>query len=277
MRKSRRYLLISLLIAILGFVSWLLLSQPSEPIYQGKPLSFWCEQYTVNRFLSADNVLREQAETSIRAIGTNAVPTLLKMFRAKDSNFKLKLIQLSQKQHLINIKWRTAASRHWEAEWGLYCLGPQAKSAVPALLESYNETKHQSFGAENHWADQNELTTIALIYASIGPVAADAIPQLVQDTTADRPDLRMNAVFALGQIHSNPELTLPALANSLRDPENAVKAVAAYSLGVFGSDAKSVIPELTKILANPDSKIKEAAASALKKIDPEAAAQAGVK
>src|SRR5882757_4324688 len=136
-RKTRRYLLVALLLAVLGFVSWLILSQPREPVYQGKPLSYWCEQYSASRWLYPTNEPDKQAETAIRTIGTNAIPTLLRMLGAKDSKFKLKLVQLAQKQHFFNIKWKSALLRHSEATRGLLCLGPLAAPALPELIEIY--------------------------------------------------------------------------------------------------------------------------------------------
>src|SRR5260370_5750943 len=113
MRKSRRYSLTTLLIAVLGGFAWLILSPPSEPMYQGKTLSFWCDQYTANSLPESDIELQKQAETAIRAIGTNAVPTLLRMLKAKDSKFKRWLFQLGRKQRVLDINWKTAAFRHY--------------------------------------------------------------------------------------------------------------------------------------------------------------------
>lgn len=276
-RKPRRILLITLLIAAVGFVSWLIVCQPSEPIYQGKPLTFWCEQYADNFYPDSDNELKKQAELAIRTIGTNAVPTLLRMLKAKDSKFKLRLIELASKQHLINIKWKMAEFRHGEALQGLLALGPQAKSALPTLLELYGDYEHHRYVNYKDRTIGYVYSTIAQIFASIGPEAVDAVPLLVQETTDSRSDVRLNAVFALRQIHARPNLVVPTLTKSLRDSTDVVRSIAASSLAVFGSDAKSAVPELIKALADPSPAVREQAASALKEIDPEAAAKAGVK
>ena len=87
----------------------------------------------------------------------------------------------------------------------------------------------------------------------------------------------MNAVEALGKIHSRPELAVPALTGSLRDPDMAVRVNAAFSLEAFESDAKSAVPELVHALEDIAFEVRFYAASALKKIDPPSAAKAGVK
>jgi HEAT repeat protein len=269
MANKRRILTFTLLIATVGFVSWLILSQPGEPVYQGKPLSFWCAQeYSGNLSPDSNMDLQTQAEIAIRTIGTNAIPTLLRWLRAKDSKFKLKLIQLVQKQHLVRINWNVASARHMEAAMGFYRLGPLGESALPDLIEIYNE----------HRPDLDYVSiSAASIIGYIGPGAADAVPQLVQDTTDTNADIRWSAVRVLGKIHSRPGLAVPALTKTLRDPVHGIRRDSAISLGAFGIDAKSAVPELIKALSDPMFFVKDDAASALKKIDPEAAAKAGVK
>jgi len=261
-RKTRRYLLVALLLAVLGFVSWLILSQPREPVYQGKPLSYWCEQYSASRWLYPTNEPDKQAETAIRTIGTNAVPTLLRMFKATDSKLKLKLFELAAKQHLVVIKWKSAQLLHYEALHGLFALGTDAQSAVPDLVEIYNE---------------RHLLGILDLFSFMGPAAADAVPRLVQETSDTNYNVRFSALRALGQIHARPDLTVPVLTKSLRDPVLEIQGTAAAGLAAFGTDAKSAVPELIKALADPDPYVRGESASALQKIDPEAAVQAGVK
>jgi hypothetical protein len=264
-------LLITLLIAAVGFVSWLLLRQPSEPVYQGKPLSHWCEQF-VNTLSKPDNQSQEQAGIAIRTIGTNAIPTLLLMLQAEDSKIKLKLIQLAQKQHFFHIKWTDTEFRHQEAEMGFLILSSDGKSAIPAipaLLEIYNERHSDPNDAIRYTAEN--------ILGSMGPVAADAVPRFVQATTHTNVYIRWSAILTLRAIHANPNLTVPVLTRSLRDPVDYVRRDAASALAAFGHDAKSAVPDLIKCLADPSPAVREQAAAALKTIDPEAAAKAGVK
>ena len=57
----------------------------------------------------------------------------------------------------------------------------------------------------------------------------------------------------------------------------AAQILRSGTLGVFGPDAKSAIPALSKSLNDSDENVKNAVREALIKIDPEAAAKAGVK
>jgi hypothetical protein len=76
-RNTRRFLLITLLIAAVGTVSWLLLRPDPGPMYEGKPLTAWLEGFDTGNTPSAQENTRE----AVQQLGTNAqsaVPDLLK-------------------------------------------------------------------------------------------------------------------------------------------------------------------------------------------------------
>jgi HEAT repeat protein len=67
------------------------------------------------------------------------------------------------------------------------------------------------------------------------------------------------------------------LTNALHDPSSYVQNAAVQQLGMFGRDAKLAVPALVEFLnASHDDVNKFNATNALKAIDPEAAAKAGV-
>ena len=96
MRKTHRILLITLLIIVLAFNAWLILSQPGEPAYQRKSLSDWCEQYAANSFHSSDQELQRQAKAAIQTIGPNALPTLLRMLQTGVSTRAKRAMKVSR-------------------------------------------------------------------------------------------------------------------------------------------------------------------------------------
>jgi HEAT repeat protein len=265
-RKTRRYLLAALLIAILAVAALLLLRPDPEPLYEGKPLTYWLRGFDPGSTPSA----QENAREAVQQLGTNALPTLLRLLRTKDSQFKLELLQLANKQHLINIKWRTAWTGYNETVRAFRCLGPLSRPAVPQLIQIYRERLSNPSG-------RDELI-IAQVFGAIGPAASDAVPQLIQAATdTNHPVIRLYAVGALAGIHTRPDLTLPACIKALHDPVDAVRAEAIAGLDAFGTNAQFAVPDLVKALADPAPAVRDNASSALKKIDPEAAAQAGVK
>src|SRR5213593_818865 len=79
-----------------GFLGWRVYR--SEPVYKGKPLSAWAQQYGSNNWSANEGPARE-AELAIRHIGSEAVPFLLDQMRSEESRTKKKL------RELLPVKW----------------------------------------------------------------------------------------------------------------------------------------------------------------------------
>src|ERR1035437_1043795 len=84
-----------LAVALVGVIVWQ--TWPREPVYEGKPLSFWLKGYTPRGLGEAE----EKADDAVRQAGSNALPTLLQLVWAKDSALKVKLMTLAKGQHFI--------------------------------------------------------------------------------------------------------------------------------------------------------------------------------
>ncbi|MDB6065623.1 MAG: repeat protein [Pedosphaera sp.] len=264
MRKRSRISLALLLVAVIGAIAWLTL-RPNEPMYKGKRLSAWLKVYdseTGPTFRTEG----EGADEAVRHIGTNAIPTLLRRLRAKDSPLTLRLVGLAKKQHVFEVKFASAWDKQVEGLHGFHALGTNGKDAVPELIRMYE----QDSSPESRFS-----VTFAL--GCIGPAAGQAVPMLVRSLGDSKPNPRSTTARTLGQIHSHPEIALPALVKCLNDYDFLVRLAAAEAIGAFGSDAKEAVPDLLKLLADSNAKVQNAAKESLKKIDPEAAAKEGVK
>jgi vesicle coat complex subunit len=135
--------------------------------------------------------------------------------------------------------------------------------------------------------------------AAIGNLAPEACESLIQALTNADTQLRRYAVTGLLQFRSSQmEKVAPALLDRLRnDPDGGVqsnatlpallreiesKSVSArrwslVALGSFTNEAPAIEPAIVKALEDKDVGVRQAATNALKAIDPEAAARAGVK
>ena len=242
-----------------------------EPVYQGKPLSFWLEKYN-NGFSTyptgAGNPDSSTPEAALDHIGTNAIPTLLRMLETKDSRLKLKLIELSEQQHFITIHYAKAWHQNFAAIMGFNHLGDAVKREVPvpAWIEIYDQ--RPSAMAQSFIADA---------LAERGAAAEPAVPSLLRMTTNTNADfaLRVNAIVALGRIHAKPESVVPALIQATQDKNIVVREAAIDNLGRFGTDARPAVNALVKLLSDRDPNVREIALYALEKIDPAAAKAAG--
>jgi HEAT repeats len=278
MRKERRKLLLFGLVAValIGGLSWLICHE-REPVYQGKRLSKWLALYTrgvdINSqgliIVSGDYATRAasiQADEVVRQIGTNAIPTLLRLLENRESPLKLKWIALLQKQHYFKPPQR-AWLGYSQAGQAFDALGPAASNAVPALVRLY-------------WRRISVPSQVSILGAlgEIGPNPAPAEMSVFLDgMTNSNPPLRSEALFEIGQIHAPPEVFVPLLIKALNDPQPFVRRAAARSLAGYGAEAKSAVPVLIPLLDDPSAIVRSEAAHALEAIDPEAAAEAGVK
>jgi hypothetical protein len=275
-----RVIVASLLVAIVGAAGWLIATWPSDPKYNGKPLTYWLEHYwpTPTNMGGSYILADPQSVEAIRNIGTNGIPTFLRLIRAQDSPIKLKLIALAQKQHLVTIefsgrgliytgppqpatpqkkrpriKFTPAGVRNQWAAFGFGELRSAASNAVPSLTELLDD----------HPSQISQVSAIQALGA-IGPAAGPAAPCIVRVLAGTNVADRGNCVWALGQIHAHPDLAVPALTDLLSD--RSLAQAAAEALAQFGPAAEPAVPVLTELLDDPNSNVHRAATNALERI-----------
>jgi len=259
-----------LLVIVAGLIAYQALRE-REPVYAGKSLRAWLRDY------DQANAQGVEAYGAIRQIGTNAIPTLLKMLCETNSVFRSKLSFLWERgvRKLDNLPtwvrspgWyrNQASAQNRLAEVGFRILRDDARHAVPALMQIYER---------NPSLDSQRAASLALI--SIGPAGRVAIPLFSQGALSPNLGVRRIAVAALAEVRAEPQLVVPALVKSLSDPNPIIRFIAVQGLQQFGSDAQQAFPALLPLFTDSNSVVRLRAADALKAIDPEAAAKAGVK
>ncbi|MDB6022240.1 MAG: repeat protein [Pedosphaera sp.] len=248
MGKKLRIVLVVLLIVLPSVLMWQVLRpREPEPIYQGKPLSFWLKGYDSGNYPGTNTALaptRQEAETALRHLGSNALPVLLGMLRTPDSPFRDMLFGLARQQRFFKIKPpMPSATQHNVALWGLCTLGVNASNALPQLMDIYERSP-------NHLSQQ----IIPAVLSGIGPPAKVAIPLLIRGTANTNDNVRMNSVYALGQIQAEPDLVVPVLIKCLHDASPPFRANAARSLAAFGNGARPAAPALLALLKEEQAK-----------------------
>jgi RNA polymerase sigma factor (sigma-70 family) len=190
----------------------------AEPSYDGKTLSVW-----LRSFQHGLNGSPEQAKATaaVAHIGTNAIPTLLKLLRDPNSD-----------------------SEKASAMYGFRILGNNGSAATPDLIRIYQQ----------HISESSKAYA-ARSLGMIGPAAEAAVPYLLDSVTntdaADPRDLqRFSAVEALGQIHADSETVVPALIPLVHSTNKGVAIVTVEALGKFGPSARDAIPVLLQV-TNP--------------------------
>jgi HEAT repeat protein len=106
----------------------------------------------------------------------------------------------------------------------------------------------------------------------LGPSARDATPTLIP--LLDDKQTSYTAATALGGIGVE---SIPVLTKALTNTHACARESAARVLGLFGAKAQGAVPALVRCTKDEDESVRSFAAFALKQVDPEAAAKAGVK
>jgi tetratricopeptide (TPR) repeat protein len=127
-----------LIICIGGFI--FVEIPPREPSYQGKSLSYWLTRYQEQRYT---NPAATECKDAVRHVGTNAIPALLRVLRAKDSPLKTAVANLFERQNVIPVPFAAADQEKWKAEIGFELLDDMATNAIPALIEIHEHSISQ--------------------------------------------------------------------------------------------------------------------------------------
>ncbi len=265
MGKKKRISFVVLVLSVLSFLAWEVF-RGREPVYQGKTLTEWLEVYNTGGQTETNYAKTREA---VEHVGTNAIPTLLRMLRKTDSRLKMKWYEFVYWQRVFKIKVIYASWRNQEAAMGFRILGGRARAAVPGLIKIYEEN-----------ISPTSASYAAEALGAIGRDAKAAVPSLlsVLNSVKDPNDPRRAAsVKALGEIGEEPAQVVPVLIGCLRDSNTWVQTWALGALESFGPAAKSAVPKLNELLDDSSIGTRFAARRALWKIDPEAAAKTGVK
>jgi HEAT repeat protein len=124
-----------------------------------------------------------------------------------------------------------------QAAVALEKLGPDAKSAVPALQAALRDP------------DQFVRRFAARALGAIGPAAAPAVNDLVQMLRAENREEAEAAVSALAKIGKPAVQPLAKFLESSNDPQMVIQV--AKALGGMGPDAAAAVPALIEKLKNP--------------------------
>ena len=295
MKIRSRILFILLLFALVGAVTWQVLKS-REPEYKGKHLGEWLAHAGVAEFRIGPNVTSKdsaaeilEAHNAVQHIGSQAIPTLLRMLEKNDSNLASKLEGLARSHSFIKLHFTNDGffflNHHFvrpdfanaRAEIGFKILGAVASNAVPDLMRIYEQNISKS---------SRIFTAISL--GHVGPAAKDAIPLLMAAVTNSDSLTSIIGLKALGDIHAAPSAVVPLLITTFANTNNSmpVRMTAASILRQFGSDARLAVPALLEMLDQigqqsaenkkagqlPDNFVQRLQ-EVLQKIDPETAAK----
>jgi hypothetical protein len=180
----------------------------------------------------------DKAEIAFQRIGTNGIPTLVKMIEAKElPPLMIKAMEWGEQHGLIQRDYHTAYAQNEEAEYAFSVLGTNAASAVPQLIRIYQKNVSPS-----------SQRCAALALGHIRHAAEPAVPILISNFRHTNSDVRFHAVTAVAKIGGRTELVMPNLLSALKDPNVNVRWNAVYGLAPYG---RAVVTNLLELLNDP--------------------------
>jgi len=233
------------LTVLLGALVFSALHEP-EPAFQDKKLTAWLADLD-----TLDPAKHEAAGQAIRAIGTNALPVLIKILRAKDSSLKHALSDLSEQYPFLPLQLTRAEARHGSALQGCRILGPLAGPAIPQIMP---------------FLEGNRAVEAVKVLTTIGP---DTIQSLKSALTSESEAARLSAIATLGTIARQSNEVVPLLIARLDEPNDPIRMTTAWALGRFGVEARMALPKLSAMTNDSCYSVREQAVRAIQRIDPE--------
>ena len=249
-----------------------------EPAWQGKKLSQWL----TNCNSDDPRDLSESARQAIRAMGTNALPPLLRMVARKDSSALLRLRVWAGKGSIIR---QLTPPSHYisriSAAAGIEALGREAAPAAPELIKLLNADQTfypaaLALGAIGPPAipslaraltNRSALTRIGALQAlDFMHGAEDAIPDLLRSLDDSDPVVREGAALTLGDMRKQPDRVVPKLMERLADTNTSVRADAAIAIGLFEAQGRMAVPKLLALQNDSSAEVRQQATAALEKV-----------
>ncbi len=209
---------------------------------------------------------------AVQAMGSNAVPFLLRELSVKDSFWERWGEECLRRALDSSTPWQTARNRHYYAFLALQVLG---SNAVPAMIEAVlrpplhlgdaersSEVAHALAGMSSPIEARRAIGAalvspdlalrLAACRAYSAGIYAD-LPEarcLIQLSAVPNPTERAAATRALVSWKTNEAEVLPALVARLEDEQAAVRRLAIDALAARGSNAIAALPALLAAYTN---------------------------
>ena len=223
----------------------LLVSFRPEPEYQGRPLSAWLAQ--LNYSHSPQDTV---ASNAIHQMGTEILPYLGPMLRARDSSLKSRLMAALSKQRLIKIPFVSADTQQQRASRACRVLGAAAVEYLPQLTAMLESTNHVTA-----WCGSAAILDVK--------ARSNCVPELTKALTNGWAQLRWHAASVLGSLEGKAHAAIPQLNRALKDSDAQVRKNALYALYRINPGSSEFLQGALQHLKDPDDQVRGHAAQLL--------------
>jgi len=250
------------LVAGVGLIVWLAGGSNREPIYKDRCVTEWIRDRNLFVY-SAQGSRHNHAETALRAIGTNAVPYLVKDLHRKDSVLKKAWLSLWQR---LPAKIQQRTFKLAVPDWSI------RRTAAEILGGRFFDVRSATLDLAEALGDpdpgvQSEATRAL---SRIGADPEQFTPQLRVLLT--NRTIRLKILRDLTQFRPGAEMTSRVLADVFAMSSSPEQEQILYLLQKIGPQAGPAVPTLITALSNSDNEIRYLAVRALEETGPNASA-----
>lgn len=174
------------------------LSQAPRSAYKGRSTTAW-----VSRLGRPELVEKVRAMSAIKALGTNALPTVLTNLGQRDSKAKAWCNQLAQRFPAFHFYLATQTEWRWAMQALLLDSGPESRRAAVVALAQQSQHPEAKVRAA-------ALESLCLSYAIYSePEALGALKAAESDPDANVRNLSQRWMRSYNAIHARPNKTAP--------------------------------------------------------------------
>ncbi len=236
-----------LLLALLGLgllAGSILYVRSQPPASPYAPIVSTC----IDDLASCDYQVRDQATQTLRDIGPEVVPYLIKALQRQDSPVKRMIARVRNRIPFLHVKQTDASVVREKAAEQLGSIGLADERVIYALIAALH--------------DENESVLLEVQRALRRIGSSATLPYLVDGLQHRDGRIRRGCAQVLGDFGLKARTAIPPLIARLHDKDTSVRSEAARTLGLIGPDSESV---RSLILALDDSSpvVRSASAAAL--------------
>lgn len=278
----RRFRAIALILSLTGLAVglWFAVSR-AEPVYRGKPISYWIEPWRHT------NETPATVEAAFAEMDDRAVEWLIHELKWKPSGLTSWINRFTSKW---DIELPDKPDRRERAAVALSELGTRGTPALPdlqklvasaadtedflaaisaraALARIRNEPLEKLFREAESGAPWPEGLVARFALTFLPEHAESSIPFLTgQLALTNSVEIRYQAASALGEMASRTDDCVPQLIACLDSPEMVVQWLALKALARFGTNAANAIPRVSMLTNSVERLVFRSATNALPRI-----------
>jgi hypothetical protein len=229
-------------VVVVSLIGWWMV--PEEPSHANRSLTSWLDAMAET---SPETTERVAVEAAFRAMGSNAVPALLRHLQATEAPWKT----------WVRVRFPGAGSG-WVA--GSTVLWRRSMAAAQALRLLGDTASQDVVDVTPLLQDPRRGLQAVVVLAGMGAPGMTALAEHARSSNAWQ---RLHTALGLGRVRPAPSGAVDVLLGLAGDSDAAVRGAALRGLGHLGAGSEQAVPRLLRVLEAGSSRDREAALLAL--------------